>query len=163
VEEQGAPSALEATTPSVGSTTPPRERRRRLRAAAALIAVEETDPVDPVDPAFSAVEPELSGPAAEAVLSGRDRRRRKRAEAEHTEAAARVAADSKYADGEDIPLLGGIDTSPTSRDQGENIPLLSADAARAAHDDPLSTKPVSTALHRPQSGRYGRVSARESE
>lgn len=163
VEEQGAPSALEATTPSVGSTTPPRERRRRLRAAAALIAVEETDPVDPVDPAFSAVEPKLSGPAAEAVLSGRDRRRRKRAEAEHTEAAARVAADSKYADGEDIPLLGGIDTSPTSRDQGENIPLLSADAARAAHDDPLSTKPVSTALHRPQSGRYGRVSARESE
>ena len=168
VEEQGAPSgsALEATTPSIRSTTPPRERRRRLRAAAALIAVEETGPIDPVDPAFSAVDPELSGPAAEAVRSGRDRRRRKRAEAEHTQAAARVAADWENVDGEDSPLLG-IEARPTTRDPGENIPLLGADAARAAHDDPLSTKPVSTAafsvLHRPQSGGYGRVGAREPE
>jgi len=168
-EEQGVPSALEATTPwrpSVGSTTPPRERRRRLRAAASLIAVEETGPVDPINPAFSAVEPELFVPAAEAVLSGRDRRRRKRAEAEHTQAAAQVAADRENAEGEERPLLG-IDASPTTRGPGENIPLLGADAARAARDDPQSTRPVSSAafsiLHRPQSGSYGRVSAREPE
>ena len=168
VEEQGAPSgsALEATTPSIRSTTPPRERRRRLRAAAALIAVEETGPIDPVDPVFSAVDPELSGPAAEAVRSGRDRRRRKRAEAEHTQAAAQVAADRENAEGEERPLLS-IDASPTTRGPGENIPLLGADAARAARDDPQSTRPVSSAafsiLHRPQSGSYGRVSAREPE
>ena len=169
-EEQGVPSALEATTPywrpSVGSTTPPRERRRRLRAAASLIAVEETGPVDPINPAFSAVEPELFVPAAEAVLSGRDRRRRKRAEAEHTQAAAQVAADRENAEGEERPLLS-IDASPTTRGPGENIPLLGADAARAARDDPQSTRPVSSAafsiLHRPQSGSYGRVSAREPE
>ena len=137
-EEQGAPSALKAAPASVGSTTPPRERRRRLRAAAAAqIAAEETDPADRADPAFSAVEPKLSGPAADAALSGRERRRRKRAER---------AGDWENADGEGSPLLG-------------------AEAARAAHEEPLSTKPVPAAafsiLHRPPSRSYSRVSARE--
>ena len=136
-EGQGTPSALRAAHSSVGSTTPPRERRRRLRAAAAAqIAAEETDPADHADPAFSAVEPRLSGPA-DAALSGRDRRRRKRAER---------AGDLENADGEGSPLLG-------------------AEAARAAHEEPLPTKPVSAAafsiLHRPPSRSYARVSARE--
>ena len=96
--------------------------------------------MDPINPAFSAVEPELSGSAAEAVLSGRDRRRRKRAEAKHAQAAAQVAADWENADGEESPLLG-VDASPTTRDPGENIPLLGANAARAVRDDPQSTRP----------------------
>ena len=136
-EGQGAPSALRAAHSSVGSTMPPRERRRRLRAAAAAqIAAEETDPADHADPAFSAVEPKLSGPA-DAALSGRDRRRRKRAER---------AGDWENADGEGSPLLG-------------------AEAVRAAHEEPLPTKPASAAsfsiLHRPPSRSYARVSARE--